>query len=282
MYVDGAGAGTGIGIYDTPATESSPDVVIPARAFGIAFISNGGMFISQGASFPDDSSSIVEYSPPFTNASTPSLVFGPAFDSTLQPVLPISSANGLALDSSQFLYVSDTGNNRVLVFDNPLSSVTPTPTATARQRQPEQRPPPTDATGRNTNSYCNRVQLLPPRPRRPRHSNARTRAYLGQPQKGELERDPDGDRLCQHHHQQYRHGPVDRQYSSPKHTPPFSELGGGSGITIGPGSSQVVTIVYSPTKAGSTHDQIVITSTGAKQKKPIKVKLKGKSKNPKK
>ena len=28
MYVDGAGAGTGIGIYNTPATESSPDVVI--------------------------------------------------------------------------------------------------------------------------------------------------------------------------------------------------------------------------------------------------------------
>jgi hypothetical protein len=77
-------------------------------------------------------------------------------------------------------------------------------------------------------------------------------------------------------------GPLTANISAPKHSPPFTELGGGSGITIGPGSSQVVTIVYAPTKAGSTHDQIVITSTGAKQKKPIKVKLKGKSKNPKK
>jgi hypothetical protein len=39
-----------------------------------------------------------------------------------------------------------------------------------------------------------------------------------------------------------------------------------------------VTIVYSPTKKGSSSDQIAITSIGAKQKKPIKLKLKGKSK----
>jgi len=47
---------------------------------------------------------------------------------------------------------------------------------------------------------------------------------------------------------------------------------------IEPGSSVKMTIVYSPTKKGSSSDQIVITSIGAKQKKPIKVKLKGKSK----
>ena len=68
LYVDGAGAGTGIGIYNSPATESSPDVVLPARAFGIALTSLGSMFISQGNAFAAGSSTLVEYSPPFTNA----------------------------------------------------------------------------------------------------------------------------------------------------------------------------------------------------------------------
>jgi hypothetical protein len=47
---------------------------------------------------------------------------------------------------------------------------------------------------------------------------------------------------------------------------------------IGPGGSDNVTIVYAPTKKGSTSDQIVITSNDPAHKKPIKVKLKGKSK----
>jgi sugar lactone lactonase YvrE len=277
MYVDGAGAGTGIGIYNTPATESSPDVVIPARAFGIAFDSKGGMFISQGASFPDDSSSIVEYSPPFTSASTPSLVFGPAFDSTMQPVLPMSSSNGLAFDSSQFLYVSDTGNNRVLVFDNPLSSATPTPTATASPtasatstRTPTGSPTAT-ATGTATVSA---TPSATPTPGLGHISVSRKKVNLSAI--------PMATASASITISNTGTGPLIANISAPKHTPPFTELGGGIGIMIDPGSSQVVTIVYAPTKAGSTHDQIVITSTGAKQKKPIKVKLKGKSKNPKK
>jgi FG-GAP-like repeat len=73
-------------------------------------------------------------------------------------------------------------------------------------------------------------------------------------------------------------GPLEANVTVPKHSPPFSETGGGSGIWIGPGGSVDVTIVYSPTKKGSTSDQIAITSIGANQKKAIKVKLKGKSK----
>jgi hypothetical protein len=73
-------------------------------------------------------------------------------------------------------------------------------------------------------------------------------------------------------------GPLEANITAPKHSPPFTELGGGSGILIEPGTSVEVTIVYSPTKKGSTSDQIAITSIGAKQKKAIKVKLKGKSK----
>jgi len=73
-------------------------------------------------------------------------------------------------------------------------------------------------------------------------------------------------------------GPLEANVTAPKHSPPFIEKGEGSGIVIEPGSSVKMTIVYSPTKKGSSSDQIVITSIGAKQKKPIKVKLKGKSK----
>jgi hypothetical protein len=73
-------------------------------------------------------------------------------------------------------------------------------------------------------------------------------------------------------------GPLEASVTTPKHSPPFAETGGGSGIWIGPGDRVEVTIVYSPTKKGSSSDQIAITSIGAKQKKPIKLKLKGKSK----
>jgi HYDIN/CFA65/VesB-like, Ig-like domain len=66
--------------------------------------------------------------------------------------------------------------------------------------------------------------------------------------------------------------------SALKHSPPFTELGGGSGITIGPGGSNNVTIMFSPKKKGLRTDQIVITSNDPKHKKPIKVKIKGKSK----
>ena len=283
MYVDGAGAGSGIGIYNTPATESSPDIVMPARAFGIAFDSKGGMFISQGASFPDDSSSTVEYTPPFTSASTPSLVFGPSFASTMQPVLPMSSSNGLAFDSSQFLYVSDTGNNRVLVFDNPLSSATPTPTATASPtasatstRTPTGSPTAT-ATRSATPTATATASATPtatPTPGLGHISVSRKKVNLSAI--------PMATASASITISNTGTGPLTANISAPKHSPPFTELGGGSGIMIGPGLSQVVTIVYSPAKAGSTHDQIVITSTGAHQKKPIKVKIKGKSKSPKK
>ena len=73
-------------------------------------------------------------------------------------------------------------------------------------------------------------------------------------------------------------GPLEANVTAPKHIPPFTGIGGGSGIWIGPGSNVKVTIVYSPTKKGSNSDQIEITSIGANQKKPIKVKFKGKSK----
>jgi hypothetical protein len=67
----------------------------------------------------------------------------------------------------------------------------------------------------------------------------------------------------------------------PKHGPPFSILNNGGPLTISPDSAKTVIIQFAPIKAGTTSDQISITSDDPKQKKPIKVKLKGKSKVPK-
>jgi hypothetical protein len=155
LYVDGGGAGTGIGIYNPPATESSPDVILPARAFGIALTSSGSMFISQGNAFAAGSSTPVEYPPPFTNESVPSEVFGPSF--ILPQILPLTFSYGLGLDSRQFLYLADSGSTRVLIFQHVVASATPTasaspkptktptPTPTATGSTPTATPTPDDA-----------------------------------------------------------------------------------------------------------------------------------------
>ncbi len=73
-------------------------------------------------------------------------------------------------------------------------------------------------------------------------------------------------------------GTLTANLTSPKHEPPLSEVGGGSGITIAPGAIHNVIVVFSPTKKGSTSDLILITSNDPNHKKAIKVKVKAKSK----
>jgi Abnormal spindle-like microcephaly-assoc'd, ASPM-SPD-2-Hydin len=68
---------------------------------------------------------------------------------------------------------------------------------------------------------------------------------------------------------------------APQHNPPFSILSNGGATTIPANSSEKVIVQYAPTAKGTTNDQISITSDDPKQKKPIIVKLKGKSKAPK-
>jgi sugar lactone lactonase YvrE len=261
MYVDGAHAGAGIGIYNTPATESSPDVVVPSRAFAIAITSKGGMFISQGQNFADGSSSVVEYSPPFTNTSSPSVIFGPGF--TSGTVLAMSFSYGLGLDSKQILYIADSGNNRALSFDNAVTSHTPTPTATAttmksatptRTATPTKTPTPTATPSPGSGHIVVTKKEL--NLRAAPMATASASFTIGNSGTG----------------------PLTANVSSPKHSPTFTEIGGGNGIVIAPGATSTVTIVYSPVKKGSTSDQVVITSDDPKQKKPKKVKLKGKSK----
>jgi hypothetical protein len=68
---------------------------------------------------------------------------------------------------------------------------------------------------------------------------------------------------------------------APKHDPPFSILSNGGATTTPPNSSETVIVQYAPSAKGTTSDQISITSDDPQQKKPIIVKLKGKSKAPK-
>lgn len=71
-------------------------------------------------------------------------------------------------------------------------------------------------------------------------------------------------------------GPLNGNVSAPSHNPPLAEMEGGA-FSIGTGERHEVTIVYSPAKKGSTRDQIVILSDDPTHKKPIKVKIKAKS-----
>jgi len=73
-------------------------------------------------------------------------------------------------------------------------------------------------------------------------------------------------------------GPLTANVGVPKHTPSFTEVGGGNGLVIDAGGKRLVTFVYSPTMKGSTSDQVSITSDDPTHKKAINVKLKGKAK----
>ncbi len=72
-------------------------------------------------------------------------------------------------------------------------------------------------------------------------------------------------------------GDLHANIGSPKHHPPFSILSNGLAVTIPPNSAKTVTIQFAPIKKGTTSDQVSITSDDPKQKKAIKVKLKGRS-----
>ncbi|MGC2495172.1 hypothetical protein [Candidatus Binatus sp.] len=71
-------------------------------------------------------------------------------------------------------------------------------------------------------------------------------------------------------------GPLNVTVPAPK-DPPFTETGGGS-FELNSGAQDDVTIVYSPTKKGSTSSTITITSDDPTKKNGVKVKIKGKAK----
>ena len=277
LYIDGAHAGTGIGIYNSPATENSPDVVIPARAFGIAVSSAGNMFLSQGNTFAGGSSTLVEYSPPFTNSSTASITFGPDF--ILPQILPLTFSYGLALDSSQFLYMSDTGNNRVLIFDSTGATPTPSPTSTPTRTAtatPSRTPTPTETATPSSTPTTTATATHKATPT-PTATPGTGRISLSS-KKLSLSALPMATASASITISNTGTGPLTVNIPTPLHSPPFAEVGVGTGIAIAPGGVHSLTIVYSPVKKGSTSAQIPITSDDPTHKKAIKLKIKGKSK----
>jgi sugar lactone lactonase YvrE len=95
-------------------------------------------------------SRVLQYSSPATSNTTPVHVFGQAddlngsrcnFDGGEPDAATLCSPQGVAVDGIGDVAISDTLNNRVLWFDQPLAATpTPTPTATATGRTPTATP----------------------------------------------------------------------------------------------------------------------------------------------
>jgi hypothetical protein len=71
-------------------------------------------------------------------------------------------------------------------------------------------------------------------------------------------------------------GPLKGNVTAPEHGPIITELAGGT-FDIAAGMHEIVTILYLPVAKGSTSDEIVVTSDDPTHKKPIRVKIKAKS-----
>jgi sugar lactone lactonase YvrE len=82
---------------------------------GIAFDSLGKLYVADNGN-----NRILEFKPPFTNGESASVSVGTMQNSTTQSSL--NSPLGLALDSSNNLWVADEGNERVVEFKAPISN----------------------------------------------------------------------------------------------------------------------------------------------------------------
>ncbi|MFZ2063278.1 MAG: hypothetical protein WAU82_19880 [Candidatus Binatus sp.] len=95
-------------------------------------------------------SRVLEYKAPATSNTTPNRVFGQAddfngfrcnFDGSAPDAATLCSPQGVAVDGLGDVAISDTLNNRVLWFDQPLAATpTPTPTATSTAATPTATP----------------------------------------------------------------------------------------------------------------------------------------------
>ena len=99
---------------------------------GLALDHSGNLYISSG-----EQDGVLEYNNPLgSNPAnvTPDLVFGQGGrgGNCTSPVSATEVCNpaGVAFDSQGNLYIADTGNNRVVVYDQPLGDSTSAPTAT--------------------------------------------------------------------------------------------------------------------------------------------------------
>jgi hypothetical protein len=242
---------------------------------------------------------VLAYNTPLTTGTTADQVFGTcgSFSSSACVGVSANSLNdptGLATDKLGNLYIVDHKDNRVLEYDQPLAFATPTATATATPTATAKATPTATATATTTQTAtptatatATATQTATPTSTATataaRTATPTATATPGggrisvSPKKLNLSAAPMATASPSITISNTGTGPLKVSVSSPVHNPPFSELGGGM-VTIPGGSAAKVTIVYSPTRKGSTSDSITITSDDPNQKKPIKIKIKGKSK----
>jgi hypothetical protein len=261
----------------TSRTCSASDVTANGLCFpsGVAVDGSGNVYVADG-----NTGRVLEYNTPLTTGTNADNVFGTCGSYGLSACTGLSADSlddptGVAVDSSGNLYVADNQNNRVLEYDQPLSvpSATATSSATPTTSTTPTATPTIGATATPTPTATATRTATPT----PTASPGPGRIAVNKKTLN-LSALPDATASGSITISNTGTGPLTVNVSAPKHNPPFTELGGGNGILIGAGGSDNVTIVYAPTKKGSTSDQIVITSNDPADKKPIKVKLKGKSK----
>ena len=229
---------------------------------------------------------VLKYNTPLTTDTTADQVFGTCGSFTSSACVGVSANSlndptGLATDKLGNLYIVDHKDNRVLEYDQPLPSATPTATITATPTATTTATATPTATSTATASTATPTATASATATQTATPTATATPGGGRisvsPKKLNLSAAPMATASPSITIRNNGTGPLKVSVSSPVHNPPFSELGGGM-VTIPGGSAAKVTIIYSPTRKGSTSDSIAITSDDPNQKKPIKIKIKGKSK----
>jgi hypothetical protein len=109
--------------------KSASSICVP---MGIAVDSSGNLFVAD-----EFNNRTLEYNTPLSTDTIADRVFGECGSFTSSTACigtsadSLSNPTGVAIDNSGILYVVDSGNNRVLAYDQPLAVATPTATATA-------------------------------------------------------------------------------------------------------------------------------------------------------
>ena len=134
IFIADSGNGRVLGYANPLTTDKTANLVLLQKDFktigfggllGVAFDSAGNLY----AAGPD----VFEFNAPFANGMSPNVTI-PQSAVTCPATPPnansVCAASAVAVDSGNNLYVADTFNNRVLEFERPIPTVTPTPTLT--------------------------------------------------------------------------------------------------------------------------------------------------------
>jgi sugar lactone lactonase YvrE len=250
---------------------------------GITVDHAGNLYVADGFN-----NRVLEYNAPRTTDTTADQVFGTCGSFTSFACVGVSADSlknptGVAVDNLGNLYVADNQNNRVLAYSMPLGITTPTATPTSTGTVTSTKTATATATSTSSTTATPTATSTPTPTATPSATPTSTPipgpGHIAVNRKAiNLTAAPNSTASASITISNTGVGTLTANVTSPKHDPPLSEVGGGSGITIAPGAIHNVIVVFSPTKKGSTSDLILITSNDPNHKKAIKVKVKARSK----